>query len=137
MNKTVIESKIESLIALMEKLKDILKEREKSKSMQEFLLYAAEKKAEESVELAISINQELLKSKGKISPSYYDSFMDLAAFNVFSEAELRELAGTAGFRNRLAHEYLDVDEKIAVRSMERMLKTYPVYLQKIKKIISR
>ena len=132
----LIDSKIESMILLLEKLKAILQEHSRQKVLQEFLLYAAEKKAEEIVELAVSINQELLKTKGKTSLSYYDSFMDLAVFALFLAPELRELASTAGFRNRLAHEYLEVNPEIALRTMKRMLTLYPEYLQKVKKIAS-
>lgn len=99
------------------------------------MIYAAEKKAEEIVELAISINQELLKKKGKLGLSYYESFANLAIFGLFTEEELQVLASTAGFRNRLAHEYLDVDPAIALRSMQKILRIYPFYLQKIKQLI--
>ena len=85
----LVDSKIESMILLLEKLKAILQEHSRQKVLQEFLLYAAEKKAEEIVELAVSINQELLKTKGKTSLSYYDSFMDLAVFALFLAPELR------------------------------------------------
>lgn len=137
--KNVVENKLESFIDLFDILKNILDEHKKQKNdrLREFLLYAAEKKAEEIVELAISVNQELLRSKGKISSSYYDSFLDLKLFSVFSEGELRSLASTAGFRNRLAHEYLDVDPEIALKTMKQMLVIYPQYLQKVKKLISK
>ena len=139
MEKIVIENKIESLIALLEKLGTILKEHHQqgTEKLREFLLYAAEKKAEEVVELAISINQVLLREKGKVSSSYYDSFLDLKLFSVFGDAELRQLASTAGFRNRLAHEYLEVDPDIALKTMKQMLVIYPPYLQKVKKLASR
>ncbi|MFH0701383.1 MAG: DUF86 domain-containing protein [Candidatus Woesearchaeota archaeon] len=135
MDKIIIESKISSLLTLLEKLKGILKEYETNKTLKEIIFYAAEKKAEEIVELAISINQELLREKGKTSLSYYDSFIDLKVFKSFSESELKELASTAGFRNRLAHEYLEVNEEIAVRSMKNLLRIYPPYLQKVKKLL--
>lgn len=135
MEKEIIENKIGSLVTLLDKLNSILKEYEKNKELQEFLLYAAEKKAEEIVELAISVNQKLLEEKKKISISYYDSFIDLGAFGVFSTEELKELASTAGFRNRLAHEYLEIDEAIAIRSMRKILKMYPSYLIQVKKIL--
>ncbi|MBI4152177.1 DUF86 domain-containing protein [Candidatus Woesearchaeota archaeon] len=139
MEKVVVENKIESFINLLEILKNILNEhtRQKDSSLQEYLLYAAEKKAEEIVELAVSVNQELLRGKGKISSSYYESFLDLKLFSVFSDAELRVLAGTAGFRNRLAHEYLEVDPHIALKTMKQMLVMYPPYLQKVKKLLSK
>lgn len=134
--KLLVENKISSLLELLRKLKEILEEHKKNLRLQEYLLFAAEKKAEEIVELAISINQELLKEKEKISLSYYDSFMDLMILPIFKKEELKDLASTAGFRNRLAHEYLELDEKIALKAMEKILKIYPDYLQKIRKIIS-
>ena len=133
--KIILESKLESLTELLQKLKAILEEHGRNERLQEFLIYAAEKKAEEIVELAISINQELLKKKGKLGLSYYESFANLAIFGLFTEEELQVLASTAGFRNRLAHEYLDVDPAIALRSMQKILRIYPFYLQKIKQLI--
>ena len=121
MDKVFFHSKIESLLLLLEKLEAILLEHEHNKAMREYLLYAAEKKAEEIVELAVSLNQELLKTKNKNSLSYYDSFIDLKVFKVFLEENLRQLASTAGFRNRLAHDYLDVDSTLALGTMKRML----------------
>jgi len=137
MDKLVLESKIEIMLDLLNKLKEILKEHKLNKKLEEYLLYAAEKKAEEVVELAISINQELLKSKEKVALSYYESFTSLSIFKLFSSEELKNLASTAGFRNRLAHEYLDVDSKLAILAMEKMLRIYPIYLQKIKTLISK
>ena len=136
MNKDIYESKIDSLTDLLQLLKKILEEHTKNKTLAEFLLYAAEKKAEEIVELAVSINQELLRDKGKLGLSYYDSFANLKIFSTFTPEELKFLASTAGFRNRLAHEYLDINADVALKSMKRMLQIYPVYLQKIKKIVS-
>ncbi len=136
-NKDIIESKIENVVDLLEKLKAILMEYENNLELQEFLFYAAEKKAEEIVESATSINQELLKTKEKISSSYYDSFIDLKCFSVFDQKELIELAKTAGFRNRLAHDYLTINQDIALKTMKHMLKIYPKYLSKIKFMISK
>jgi len=137
MEKTTLLSKLDSLADLLNKLKEILQEHGQNTSLQEFLLYAAEKKAEEVVELAVSLNQELLRQKGKLSGSYYDSFIDLKLFSAFSEPELKELASTAGFRNRLAHDYLEINPQLALQTMKRMVKIYPTYLQNIKKIISK
>jgi hypothetical protein len=63
----IIEQKIENLTQLLSK-PDIIPEKrteinETDEELSEYLLYAAEKKAEECVELAISINQGILKSK--------------------------------------------------------------------------
>ena len=135
MEKILIESKIEQLLALLEKLESVLKEYEKNSTLKEFLLYAAEKKAEEVVEQAVSINQELLRTKDKVSQSYYDSFLDLKIFKVFVEKDLIALASTAGFRNRFAHDYLEIDDNVAIKSMRNMIPMYKFYLQKVRKIL--
>ncbi len=137
MENTTLLSKLDSLAELLNKLKEILHEQGQNASLQEFLLYAAEKKAEEVVELAVSLNQELLRQKGRLSRSYYDSFIDLKLFSVFSEPDLQELASTAGFRNRLAQDYLEINPQLALQAMKKMVKIYPTYLQTIKKIISK
>ncbi|MFB6246465.1 MAG: HepT-like ribonuclease domain-containing protein, partial [Candidatus Pacearchaeota archaeon] len=109
----IIRKKLESLSNLLEKLEEIISKRENSneKNIKEYLLFAAVKKAEECVELAITINQSLLESKNKIADSYYESFTELKNFEKFEENELKQLASTTGFRNRLAHEYLPLMEK--------------------------
>ena len=138
MDKTGLDNKIDSMMMLIDKLSTALNElqREKEPSRNELFMFAAEKKAEEIIELATSINQVLLRTKNKVSVSYHESFTQLSIFNVFTEKELSILASTAGFRNRLAHEYLTVDSKIAVKTMQNMLLIYPLYLKKVKKIMS-
>ena len=83
MNKIIIEDKLNSLAELLQKLECIIKEYSVNTKLQEFLLYAAEKKAEEIVELSISINQELLKDKDKLGLSYYESFTNLSVFKIY------------------------------------------------------
>jgi len=61
-HKIVVENKMESLLALLEKLNSIIKEYEQNKSLQEFLLYAAEKKAEEIVEYEFSTSARKVKT---------------------------------------------------------------------------
>ncbi len=138
MTKIIIEEKLEFIQETLLTLKDILRKREKHPPFSEYLLFAAEKKAEEIIESAISINQEILKSNFlKLSSSYYDSFIDLKKLKVFKNQELTDLASTAGFRNRLAHDYLTLNKNITLKSLEKLLKIYPLYLKKIKYFIDR
>lgn len=138
MNKNLIREKLESLSEILETLKEILEKRKKSqKEIKKYLLFAAEKKAEECIELAITINQEILESKNKIANSYYESFTELKKFEIFEEDELKKLASTTGFRNRLAHEYLDIDEDITIKSMEKIIEIYPDYIKKINNLLDK
>ncbi len=131
MNKDLIKAKLEFIINALEVLRRAIKKAEESSPDTDLYLFAAEKKAEEIVESAISINQEILFGGNKVGKNYYDTFIDLKSLNIFSESELIKFAKSAGFRNRLAHEYMDVDEHIVLNSMEGLLKIYPNYVKKI------
>ena len=72
-----------------------------------------------------------------LSNSYYESFIDLHRLQLFSEDELKVLASTAGFRNRLAHDYLDLHPDITLKSIYKILDIYPPYLKKIKGFVEK
>jgi len=134
MGNELIYKKITFIRDSLSKLKRILEFRkeEGDKEKKEFLLLSAEKKAEEIIESAIKINQSILKKElNHFSESYYDSFMDLEKLEIFEDEFLEKLAKTAGFRNRLAHDYMDLDEKIVERTLVNVLKIYPNYLLRI------
>jgi uncharacterized protein YutE (UPF0331/DUF86 family) len=100
--------------------------------------YAAEKKAEEVVESAVGINQEILfQALNHVSGSYKESFSDLEKLALFPKNELTVLARTANFRNRLAHDYMHLSEKETIGLMKDILKLYPNYLKTILSWIKR
>ncbi len=138
MTENIVQEKIDFIAKTLKVLKDILQKRQENILLKDYLFFAAQKKAEEIVESAISLNQELLKTYFKhLSGSYYESFVDLKRMEIFEEEELIKLASTAGFRNRLAHDYLKLDNKITEKSLEKILEIYPNYLKKIKKFIDQ
>ena len=68
---------------------------------QKMFYYAAEKKAEEAVESAVNINQDLLFLKlTHVTGSYKDSFKDLSKLKLFSKSDLDQLADTASCHYR-------------------------------------
>jgi len=139
MRNELIYKKVTFIKDSLEKLKRILnlRKEEKNPEKEEFLLLSAEKKAEEIIESSIKINQAILKEEfNHFSESYYDSFMDLEKLGIFKDDFLEKLAKTAGFINRLAHDYMDLDEKIVEKTLENILKIYPDYLLRIVEFIS-
>lgn len=124
---------IKRLEYIKEKLKDIkydlgkydkVKDERDTKTIQG----ALERWSEEVVESAVNINNELLLSINKISDSYYNSFMDLKKLNFFDDKLIDKLSNTAGFRNRLAHDYMYLDTKITIESIRNILKLYTKYI---------
>lgn len=137
MSELIIQQKLDFISKALETIIDIMSEyRDASGKSKEYLFFAAQKKTEEIIEAAITINQKILKDNfGHISPTYFDSFKDLKKLSSFTDVELEKLAKTAGFRNRLAHEYLNLDPDVTLKSIENILKIYPDYLKSIKKYI--
>ena len=137
MDVEIIEDRI---YYIKDKIKDINFEIEMynktlDKRVKKSHLAAAERWAEEIIESAININNEILKDYGKISTSYYESFLELKIIDMFEDKFLEKIANTAGFRNRLAHEYMDLNEEITLNSIKNIPKLYKEYLIKIQSII--
>jgi len=132
--KKTYQEKIEYLSKALSKIQFALEKYKIKNDVSEYFYFAAEKKAEEVVQTAISINQDILASYYDfVSKSYYDSFIEIERLGIFSKNELEKLAGTTGFRNRLVHEYMELDRSIVLMSIKQILKLYSKYAQKIYK----
>lgn len=47
----------------------------------------------------------------------------------------KQMASIAGLRNRLAHDYEDIDNRIVYNNIARILKIFPVYLAAVRERI--
>ena len=62
------------------------------------------------VENAIGKTKHLLKASGESVPvSAYDSFASLHAKKLITDAQLQQWNAAVGLRNRIVHEYMNVD----------------------------
>lgn len=138
MDREIILKRLEFISTKLEDLSYDLKKIETTKEKRDkTTLYGAiERWCEEIVESAISINQELLSLKHKSAQSYYLSFIMLEEFELFDEKTLLKLASTAGFRNRLAHDYMDLDKEIMVVSAKALLNLYVNYVKTISSYVN-
>lgn len=133
---------IEKRVAYMlEKLEDLSYDLDKLKITKNLrdrktIQGAIERWSEEIVESAININNEILNSKGIISNSYFESFSNLETLNIFDSNFIRKIASTAGFRNRLAHYYMNLDDEVVLISVELILNLYKEYVEKINEYIN-
>lgn len=92
--------------------------------------FASQKKAEELIEYAIKLNRLLLREKKIFPMSYKDSFLKLEKIG-FEKNLCEKFSDFAFFRNRLAHEYLEITEDETVEEIESLIKLFPKYLKKI------
>lgn len=99
-------------------------------------LKAVERDCEEIVESAVRINQEILETHLEyIAQTYRESFEKLNEFSIFDTDTLKKLSNTTGFRNRLAHDYMELDDNIVIKTGELIVILYSQYILKIDSFI--
>ena len=62
-----------------------------------------------------------------VPDTYYETFLQLGTLRVLPEDLAQGLAPSAGLRNRLVHEYDDVDDAIVYASVNEATKLYTDY----------
>ena len=94
----------------------------------------AERYLERIIGRMIDINYHILSEKeNKIPTDFYNSFIELGKKKYLPIKLADTMANSAGLRNRLAHEYDEIDAKKVFEAMESCLKDVPRYLKNIVK----
>ena len=100
---------------------------------------AVERYLEKVVMWAIDINQHIVSELGRGNEplrGYEDTFYALAKIGVYGEDFAKEIAQSAGLRNRLVHEYNNTKEEIIFDSVSDALKDYAKYCDFILKFVA-
>ena len=98
--------------------------------------YAVERLLQLIVDLALDINNIILSYKGKpAAADYFNSFIDLADCNVLDSAFAMRIAPSTGLRNRLVHEYEEINNKIVYNSIDKTIAMYIQYMTEVKKVL--
>ena len=87
----------------------------------------------------IDINYHLLIESNYASPKdYFESFTRLSSdLRIFSYDFGRRIARFSGLRNRLAHEYDEIDENKICKEVKNIFKELPQYLRAVEKFINK
>lgn len=98
----------------------------------------AERYVERVVGRMIDINYHLItESGGAPPPDYYQSFVQLATLDVYPIDFARRMAACAGLRNRIAHEYDDIDPLKLFDAVRRAVHDVPDFLRHVEAWLSR
>lgn len=80
----------------------------------------------------IDINEHIL---GKLSPgnsaTNFESFIELSKYQVLTPELARQIAPSSGLRNRLVHEYDEIDPQQVFNSIALALQQYPLYVRQV------
>ncbi len=94
-----------------------------------FRLKGAERLVQETIEAAVDANQHLLRNtRGSSATDYYDSFIALGRLGIMPDSLAASLAPAAGLRNRLVHEYDDIDDAIVLEAIGTVCDEFSKYV---------
>lgn len=98
----------------------------------------AERYLERMIGRMIDVNYHLLtESEQPPPPDYHASFTQLADLGVCDRKFVQAVAACAGLRNRIVHEYNDLDPSKIFDALQAAVRDIPQYLEKVNAYIQR
>ena len=92
----------------------------------------AERFLERMVSRMIDINYHIITGSEKPPPKdYYDSFTELGKMGILDPKFAARIASSAGLRNRIVHEYDDIDPVKVFEAIQSALADLPIYLKAV------
>ena len=86
----------------------------------------------------IDINYHVITESGQPPPAdYHASFMRLVELGLLEPEFAQRIARAAGLRNRLVHEYEEIDSRKVFEALDAALRDIPVYLARVNEFIMR
>ncbi len=135
-NIELVRRKLNKIIEYLEELKGI-----EDYSFQDyldnyFIKRTTERLIQLIVEIATDINGHIIVDNGYLPPkTYYESFLILSELGVISREFAKEIAPSTGLRNRLIHEYEEIDDEIVYKSVSSALRLDKEYIKKVEKYL--
>lgn len=91
-----------------------------------------ERAVQQVVDLAVKINAHVATARGQYAPrDYFSTFAAAAACGALPEELANELAPSTGLRNRLVHEYEEVDLDVVAAAVSAAVDGYGRYVREI------
>jgi uncharacterized protein YutE (UPF0331/DUF86 family) len=98
----------------------------------------AERLLERMIGRMIDINYHLIVETGHPPPrDYYESFVRLGTLQVLPPGFARRLAPCAGLRNRIVHEYDDIDAAKVYEALQAVVEDIPEYLRHVHQYVEQ
>jgi uncharacterized protein YutE (UPF0331/DUF86 family) len=92
----------------------------------------AERYLERMISRMIDINYHLITETGHPPPAdYYQSFTQLGTLGILPPAFTQQIAACAGLRNRIVHEYDEIEPRKVYEGLQAAVRDIPQYLAHI------
>jgi uncharacterized protein YutE (UPF0331/DUF86 family) len=101
-----------------------------------FRLKGTERLLQELVEAAVDANLHLLRARGTQAPvDYHGSFVELGRAGIMPADLAERLAPAAGLRNRLVHEYDEIDDAIVLGAVRKAREEFVAYVAAVERFL--
>lgn len=98
----------------------------------------AERYLERIIGRMIDINYHLITEAGHPPPrDYFESFTQLGRIGVLSPEFAKQIAASAGLRNRLVHEYDEIDPERVYEGLQAAMRDVPDYLRRVEQHLTK
>jgi len=122
-------------LAAMTRLSQLSREQYLKDSINEAL---AERYLERAIGRMIDVNFHLVTESGHAPPKdYHESFVLLGTLGVMTADLAKELAMASGLRNRIVHEYDDIDPERVYEALPLAVRRIPLYLDHIQRFVEK
>jgi uncharacterized protein YutE (UPF0331/DUF86 family) len=129
LDRDAVQRKLRLMAELLDDLGRVAPVDEQRLLGDRLLRYAVERILMQLVDLAVTVNAQVVVARGGAAPrTYRESFAALAAAGVLDDELAARLAPSVGLRNVLAHEYTEVDLRAVLAAVPRALVDYRAYV---------
>lgn len=98
----------------------------------------AERYLERSIGRMIDVNFHLVIESGHAPPKdYHESFILLGTLGLMTVDVAKDMARAAGLRNRIVHEYDDIDPERVYEALPIAVRQIPIYLGHIQRFVEQ
>lgn len=95
-----------------------------------------ERLLQEVVEAAVDINLHLVRAAGgPTPPDYHECFVAMGRAGILPAALAEDLAPAAGLRNRLVHEYDEIDDGIVLGAVRTAQARFGAYVEAVERYL--
>ena len=85
----------------------------------------------------MDVNLHLVRLRGAAVPTdYFTSFTELGRHAVIPAALAEQLAPSAGLRNRLVHQYDEIDDAVVLRAVGEARRLFTAYVEAVERLLT-
>lgn len=98
----------------------------------------AERYLERMIGRMIDINYRLITETGNSPPKdYHESFQMLGTMGILKTKFARQIAFSAGLRNRIVHDYEEIDASTVYEALKDAIQQVPIYLDQVNRFVEK